>query len=347
VSPLVKVECDGGYTKHQTGTRANLNYLDQLAKFHRQYGTNLNRFPSVDKRPLDLYKLKKAVEVRGGFDKVCKDKKWAEIGRDLGYSGKIMSSLSTSLKNSYQRWLHPYEEYLRTAKPGVQQQLEHENGGPYDTSPVYSPSKASASQHNTPAAAHIESPAIKASVSLNASLGPKEPILQPTLIQPVEASRLAPPPPTPGSGFTAVNAGGFSAVNAPSGFIAVNNAPQQIVKHEEDTSGMKPAANSQHQTTYNILPPNYAKSSSSGPSISNGTGATSNPLKRTSSHDSLNVESGSEGGDGDSGSGRRSKRIKKGMSSDWCTSYTHFACSFCRDVFRIPDRELQICTCDW
>jgi histone demethylase JARID1 len=217
-----------------------------------------------------------------------------------------MSSLSTSLKNSYQRWLHPYEEYLRTAKPGVQQQLEHENGGPYETPPIYSPSKASASQHNTPAAAHVESPAIKASVSLNTSLGPKEPIPQPAPIQPAEASRPVPPPPAPGSGFTAVNAGGFSAVNAPSGFIAVNNAPQQIVKHEEDTSSMKPATNGQHPTTYNIRPP------ASGPSITNGTGATSNPLKRTTSHDSLNAESGSEGGDGDSGSGRRSKRIKKG-----------------------------------
>ena len=67
-----------------TGTRTNLNYLDQLSKFHKQQGMNLNRFPSVDKRPLDLYKLKKAVETRGGFDKVCKLKKWAEIGRDLG-----------------------------------------------------------------------------------------------------------------------------------------------------------------------------------------------------------------------------------------------------------------------
>jgi [histone H3]-trimethyl-L-lysine4 demethylase len=54
---------------------------------------------------------------------VCKLKKWAEIARDLGCSGKIMSSLSTSLKNSYQRWLYPYEEYVRIAKPGVQQQL--------------------------------------------------------------------------------------------------------------------------------------------------------------------------------------------------------------------------------
>lgn len=135
-----------------SGTRANLNYLDQLAKFHKQHGTNLNRFPSVDKRPLDLYKLKKAVEIRGGFDQVCKMKKWAEIGRDLGYSGKIMSSLSTSLKNSYQRWLQPYEEYLRVVKPGVQQQLELEHGGPYTPSPNQSPmaKKPVLYDHTTP-----------------------------------------------------------------------------------------------------------------------------------------------------------------------------------------------------
>jgi [histone H3]-trimethyl-L-lysine4 demethylase len=308
------------------GTRANLNYLDQLSKFHRQYGTNLNRFPSVDKRPLDLYKLKKAVEVRGGFDKVCKDKKWAEIGRDLGYSGKIMSSLSTSLKNSYQRWLHPYEEYLRTAKPGVQQQLELENGGPYETSPVYSPIKPPVPQPNATAAVHTESPAIQATIALNASLAPKESIPQPSPLPSVEAPRTLPPAPIPGSGFTAVNAGGFSAVNAPSGFVAVNTTPHPIVKREEDSSGMALTTNGQHQTTYNLLPPNCSHVPPSAASITNGTGATSNPLKRTMSHDSLNAESGSEGGDGDNGSGRRSKRIKKGTYSDSCTwpSDCHF-----------------------
>ena len=112
---------------------SNLNYLDQLSKFHKLNGINLNRFPSVDKRPLDLYKLKKAVEVRGGFGEVCKLKKWAQVGRDVGYSGKIVSSLRTSLKNSYLKWLLPYEEFLRVAKPGVQHQIDYENGAGYGT----------------------------------------------------------------------------------------------------------------------------------------------------------------------------------------------------------------------
>ncbi|KAH0258296.1 PLU-1-domain-containing protein, partial [Aureobasidium melanogenum] len=195
------------------GTRANLNYLDQLSKFHRQHGTNLNRFPSVDKRPLDLYKLKKAVEARGGFDRVCKLKKWAEIGRDLGYSGKIMSSLSTSLKNSYQKWLQPYEDYLRVAKPGVQHQLELENGGPFTPSPGTSPLKKS--QNNTPNGDNT--PAMRASAALNASLDAGVPAVQQTPVKPT--------PPAPASapiqGFTPVN-GGFTSVNRPSGFTPVN-----------------------------------------------------------------------------------------------------------------------------
>ncbi|KAJ2979765.1 hypothetical protein NUW58_g7118 [Xylaria curta] len=149
-------------------TRANLSYLDALAKFHKQQGTNLNRLPYVDKKPLDLYRLKKAVESRGGFDKVCKTKKWAEIGRDLGYSGKIMSSLSTSLKNSFDRWLNPYENYLRQAKPGVYQQLEYEYGGPLTPSPAPSPMKRSSV--NTPSSLRGESPARHATDALQASL---------------------------------------------------------------------------------------------------------------------------------------------------------------------------------
>ncbi|QLI69124.1 Lysine-specific demethylase 5D [Metarhizium brunneum] len=193
-------------------TRASLTYLDGLSKFHKQQGSNLHRLPYVDKKPLDLYRLKKAVESRGGFDKVCKLKKWAEIGRDLGYSGKIMSSLSTSLKNSYQRWLCPYEEYLRLAKPGVHQQLEQEYGGPLTPSPAHTPAKKS--HVNTPSSVKGDSPARQASDVLQGSLnGLKR-----------ETDRDTPmldaPPPAPTSaatgGFKAINTNGFTPVNAAS-----------------------------------------------------------------------------------------------------------------------------------
>ena len=318
------------------GTRTNLNYLDQLAKFHKQYGTNLNRFPSVDKRPLDLYKLKKAVEVRGGFEKVCKDKKWAEIGRDLGYSGKIMSSLSTSLKNSYQRWLHPYEEYLRTVKPGVQQQLDFEYGGRFSPSPAISPMKRVLSQSKSDAFAS-DSPATQASTALNTSISQGEPNIQSAPPPTLSVTKIETPRPA-ATGFMAVNSGGFSAVNAPSGFVAVNHAQPALSKRDSDKregekhdgdkrdgdqgNGEKrdselytanPTSNG-HAPTPAARSVSSSKPSheSSAPTINGDIG--SNPLKRTMSHDSMNFESGSDGvnGDGDGANGRRSKRLKKG-----------------------------------
>ncbi|KAF6825052.1 PLU-1-like protein [Colletotrichum plurivorum] len=226
-------------------TRANISYLDALAKFHRQQGNNLHRLPYVDKKPLDLYRLKKAVEARGGFDKVCKLKKWAEIGRDLGYSGKIMSSLSTSLKNSYQRWLCPYEEYLRLAKPGVHQQLEYENGGPYTPSPAVTPMKRS--NVNTPASARADSPARQASDVLQASIngGPKKEAERDTPM----ADAPAPPAPAPvTSGFRAINSGGFTAVN--SGFTSVNRPTQADVTSTPQSKSFSPLNSAKNTPEY-------------------------------------------------------------------------------------------------
>ena len=290
-----------------------MNYLDQLGKFHKQHGHSLTRFPSVDKRPLDLYKLKKAVETRGGFERVCKQKKWAEIGRDLGYSGKIMSSLSTSLKNSYQKWLHPYEEYLRVVKPGVQQMLEFEHGGPFTPSPAPSPLKKSV--QGTPNANATESPAIRASSALNAT------------IQKDSAPTPPPEPPRPAvsSGFTAVNSGGFTPVNAqainahmahappappvppstPGSFAAVN-LPNSLQRENFDSRMSTPLQNGGSPMISAHNTPDLRPTAIGLTPLSNG--QPYNQLKRTLSQD---AES-SVNEDLDDTNGRRSKRIKKG-----------------------------------
>lgn len=225
---------------------------------------------------------------------MCKGKKWAEIGRDLGYSGKIMSSLSTSLKNSYQKWLHPYEEYLRIAKPGVYQQLEFENGGPYTPSPGPSPVK----RPHQPSLSNMggDSPAVRASAALNDTIqdGPapvaKEPPRQPLT-----------------SGFTAVNAGGFTAVNAspalPNGFSAIN-APNGV--HRETANG-QPTPQRPNEGPFGPSHdvPDLRPSAITGSPFANA--PSHNPLKRQLSHDH---DSGANG-DSDA-AGRRSKRLKKG-----------------------------------
>jgi len=231
------------------------------------------------------------VEAKGGFEAVCKMKKWAEIGRDLGYSGKIMSSLSTSLKNSYQRYLEPYEEYLRIVKPGVQHQLELENGGPYTPSPGTSPFKRSVSEQNTPGDVPDESATMRASAALHAQVNGHGG----TESTPVAAPRQPLPPAR--SGFTPVNPGGFTAVNAQptsSGFTSVNGA----ASHE-------PAATRAEQGTPARVQDVVNGSANSTPSFRPVNGD-SNPMKRAfapSDGTAMDVDSDT--------SGRESKRARK------------------------------------
>ncbi|KAK9467189.1 JmjC domain, hydroxylase-domain-containing protein [Lipomyces arxii] len=165
------------------GTRANLNFLDQLHKFHKQRGLTFNKLPSVDRRPLDLYRLKKGVDLRGGFDIVCKKKLWAEIGRELGYSGKIMTSLSSSLKGAYQKYIAPYEKYLIGAKPLVQKQLEAENG-PSPVKRSRTISSGSADSTSSP----LEDSKVSQSPVPSVSRDPSEPSLS---LEPSEQSLLS------------------------------------------------------------------------------------------------------------------------------------------------------------
>lgn len=261
--------------------------------------------------------------MRGGFERVCKDKKWAEIGRDLGYSGKIMSSLSTSLKNSYQRWLHPYEEYLRRVKLGGPQQPENELGGPYSphVPPHQSPMSHPIPPQSAPPVMGSGSPAVQpAAVRSPLVLNTRPPALPSShqAQQPQQLPSILQPPPTPtpqprpvsSSGFTAVNSG-FATVNNPGGFTAVNHLPPPIVKTE--SNGTQPMPQNSASPFVSINGPVMTTIHPNNP-VTNGT---PNPLKRTMSHDSLNGESGSEGLDTelDGANGRRSKRPKKGKPS--------------------------------
>uniref|UniRef100_A0AAR2JSN8 [histone H3]-trimethyl-L-lysine(4) demethylase n=1 Tax=Pygocentrus nattereri TaxID=42514 RepID=A0AAR2JSN8_PYGNA len=59
-------------------TRIKLNFLDQIAKFWELQGSKL-RFPHVEKKVLDLYLLSKVVSAEGGFEMVCKEKRWSKV----------------------------------------------------------------------------------------------------------------------------------------------------------------------------------------------------------------------------------------------------------------------------
>ncbi|XP_062827284.1 lysine-specific demethylase 5C isoform X2 [Anolis carolinensis] len=89
-------------------TRVKLNYLDQIAKFWEIQGSAL-KIPNVERRILDLYSLSRIVMEEGGYEAICKDRRWARVAQRLSYpSGKNIGSL---LRSHYERIIYPYEMY--------------------------------------------------------------------------------------------------------------------------------------------------------------------------------------------------------------------------------------------
>uniref|UniRef100_A0A3B5MKB5 [histone H3]-trimethyl-L-lysine(4) demethylase n=1 Tax=Xiphophorus couchianus TaxID=32473 RepID=A0A3B5MKB5_9TELE len=86
-------------------TRVKLNFLDQIAKFWELQGCTL-KIPHVERKILDLYQLNKLVNEEGGFDAVCRERRWTKISVKLGFApGKAIGS---HLRAHYERILYPY-----------------------------------------------------------------------------------------------------------------------------------------------------------------------------------------------------------------------------------------------
>ncbi|OWJ99297.1 KDM5C [Cervus elaphus hippelaphus] len=65
--------------------------------------------PNVERRILDLYSLSKIVVEEGGYEAICKDRRWARVAQRLNYPpGKNIGSL---LRSHYERIVYPYEMY--------------------------------------------------------------------------------------------------------------------------------------------------------------------------------------------------------------------------------------------
>ncbi|XP_064153926.1 lysine-specific demethylase 5B-B [Anguilla rostrata] len=86
-------------------TRVKLNFLDQIAKFWELQGCTL-KIPHVERKILDLYQLNKLVADEGGFDLVCRERRWTKIALRMGFApGKAVGS---HLRAHYERILYPY-----------------------------------------------------------------------------------------------------------------------------------------------------------------------------------------------------------------------------------------------
>ncbi|KAL4247157.1 [histone H3]-trimethyl-L-lysine(4) demethylase [Abortiporus biennis] len=141
----------------EASSRAKVNFLEQLYRYHKQQGNPRVSVPTINHKPLDLWQLRKEVMKLGGYEAVTRAKKWADLGRLLGYGG--VPGLATQMKNSYSRVILPYEhfcEHVRNSpnltlnKPHDPQLKTHSN--------LQSSGKASTSANGGSTAADISPP---------------------------------------------------------------------------------------------------------------------------------------------------------------------------------------------
>ncbi|KAI0244138.1 hypothetical protein L0F63_001281 [Massospora cicadina] len=101
--------------------RPRLNFMENFKAHCQQTGApNKALAPIFCNRKLDLYGLHCQVEQMGGYIAVSREKRWAEVGRNLGYESSEHANFSTNLRVLYEKHLKPFDNYIKcapTAKP--------------------------------------------------------------------------------------------------------------------------------------------------------------------------------------------------------------------------------------
>ena len=85
--------------------RLRLTFVENLCRFMAKRGTPLERLPVVDYQVLDLCRLFREVNRRGGMTSVSEDKRWADVARALG----LQPSSGSVIRQHYNKMLYPYE----------------------------------------------------------------------------------------------------------------------------------------------------------------------------------------------------------------------------------------------
>ncbi|KAG9015030.1 hypothetical protein FRB94_007102 [Tulasnella sp. JGI-2019a] len=93
----------------EASSRAKLNFLEQLYRFHQQQEQVGPVVPTINHKSLDLWLLRKEVTSKGGYEIVSRTKQWGEVARLLGYEGIV--GVSSQLKNAYARIILPFEQF--------------------------------------------------------------------------------------------------------------------------------------------------------------------------------------------------------------------------------------------
>lgn len=95
----------------EAASRAKINFLEQLGLYHEQ-GDSRITIPVIDRKPLDLYQLRKAVNKIGGHEEVSRMKGWQAVAKSLGYEERS----AIPIKAAYTKIILPFETFANRGK---------------------------------------------------------------------------------------------------------------------------------------------------------------------------------------------------------------------------------------
>lgn len=88
------------------------HFVAQLYKYMDDRGTPLNKVPSIINKDVDLYRLYRAVQKLGGYNRVTSQNQWKQIAIRLGFV-PTTTSIQNLVKQAYKKFLLPFEEFDR------------------------------------------------------------------------------------------------------------------------------------------------------------------------------------------------------------------------------------------
>lgn len=99
-------------TSDDEPTEEKDHFVAQLYKYMDDRGTPLNKGPSIINKDVDLYRLYRAVQKLGGYNRVTSQNQWKQIAIRLGFV-PTSNSIQNLVKQAYKKFLLPFEEFDR------------------------------------------------------------------------------------------------------------------------------------------------------------------------------------------------------------------------------------------
>ncbi|WVF70046.1 hypothetical protein IAT40_004833 [Kwoniella sp. CBS 6097] len=96
----------------EAASRAKINFLEQLSMFHNQSSESEISIPTIDRQPLDVWKLRKEVNKAGGYLELDRTKDWPKITEMLGHK----STWSPHVREAYMSIVLPFDRWALRAK---------------------------------------------------------------------------------------------------------------------------------------------------------------------------------------------------------------------------------------